>query len=78
MCSPSGRERYTTGERKPPGGKLPQRAASEYRREVVGREFGRGAGRGIRMVGDVGSWQLYASLTDAARADLRCCWVSCG
>jgi hypothetical protein len=56
LYSPSGRERYTTRQRKPPS-KLPQRAASEYHREVVGREFGRGASDGIGVVGDDYPWQ---------------------
>jgi hypothetical protein len=80
MCFPSGRELYTTRERKPPGGKLPQRAASEYRREVVGWEFGRGGAHGIRVVGDNDPWEplrtsdeipLIRSRVPAGRYDAR-------
>ena len=57
LCSPSGRELYTTRQRKPQGGKLPQRAASEDRREVVGPRFGRSASDGIGVVGDDEPWE---------------------
>jgi hypothetical protein len=63
MCLPSGRELYTTRQRKPPSN-VPQRAASEYRREVVGSRFGRGASHGIRVVGDDDPWERLPTSND--------------
>jgi hypothetical protein len=76
MCSHFGRELYSTRQLMPPSA-APQSPATPCRPQVGSAGLGCGDGNGIRRVGDVECWQLYALLTERlphsnGRHYLRC------